>query len=142
VAAIAFADNTIGKVINVGNDFEISIIGLAQKVIRETNSKSEIVFVPYKEAYGEGFEDMERRVPNIELINQLVGWKPRRDLSRMIADISLEMSDAVNREFSEIQQGVRLAFMMASHPRLGGASPLGLVSIDVLALIARHIRLV
>ncbi len=94
VTAIAFADNTIGKVINVGNDFEISIIELAQKVIRETNSKSEIVFVPYKEAYGEGFEDMERRVPNIELINQLVGWKPRRDLSRMIADISLEMSDA------------------------------------------------
>jgi len=92
VTAIAFADNTIGKVINVGNDFEISIIDLAQRVIRETNSKSEIVFVPYKEAYGEGFEDMERRVPNIELINELVGWKPRRELSTMIADISLEMS--------------------------------------------------
>ena len=56
--------------------------------------------------------------------------------------LSLEMSDAVNREFSEIQQGERLAVMMASHPRLGDASPLGLVSIDVLALIARHIRLV
>jgi hypothetical protein len=56
--------------------------------------------------------------------------------------LSLEMSDAVNREFSEIQQGERLAVMMASHPRLGDVSPLGLVSIDVLALIARHIRLV
>ncbi len=91
VLAIAFADNTIGKVINIGNDFEISINGLAKKIIEETGSKSEIVYVPYAEAYGDGFEDMERRVPNIDLINQLVGWKPKRDLSTMIADISVEM---------------------------------------------------
>ena len=91
VIAIAFADNTIGKVINIGNDFEISINGLAQKIIAETGSKSEIVYVPYKEAYGDGFEDMERRVPNIDLINQLVGWKPRRDLTTIISDISAEM---------------------------------------------------
>ena len=91
VLAIAFANNTIGRVINIGNDFEISINGLAKKIIAETGSKSEIVYVPYEEAYGDGFEDMERRVPNIELINQLVGWKPKRDLSTMIADISTEM---------------------------------------------------
>ncbi len=91
VIAIAFADNTIGKVINIGNDFEISINELAQKIISETNSKSEIVYVPYEEAYGDGFEDMERRVPNIDLIHQLVGWKPKRNLSTMIADISTEM---------------------------------------------------
>jgi UDP-glucose 4-epimerase len=89
--AIAFAENTIGKVINIGNDFEISINGLAQKIIIETKSKSEIVFIPYEEAYGGGFEDMERRVPNIDLINQLVGWKPKRDLTTIIADISAEM---------------------------------------------------
>ncbi len=94
VMAIAFAGNTVGKVINIGNDFEISINGLAQKIIAETNSKSEIAYVPYDEAYGQGFEDMERRVPNIDLINQLVGWKPRRDLSRIIADISEEMKNA------------------------------------------------
>jgi UDP-glucose 4-epimerase len=91
VMAIAFAENTIGKVINIGNDFEISINGLAKKIINETSSKSEIVYVPYEEAYGDGFEDMERRVPNIDLINQLVGWKPRRDLSTIIADIAVEM---------------------------------------------------
>ena len=91
VIAIAFADNTIGKVINIGNDFEISINGLAKKIIAETESKSEIVYVPYEEAYGDGFEDMERRVPNINLINQLVGWKPQRDLSTIIADISADM---------------------------------------------------
>ena len=91
VLAIAFADNTIGKVINIGNDFEISINDLARKITDETGSKSEMVYVPYDEAYGDGFEDMERRVPNIDLINQLVGWKPKRDLSTMIADISTEM---------------------------------------------------
>ena len=85
---IAFSENTIGKVINVGNNFEISINDLAKKVIAETNSKSEIVYVPYEEAYGDGFEDMERRVPNIELINSLVGWEPKRNLSTMISDIA------------------------------------------------------
>ena len=91
VIAIAFAENTIGKVINIGNNFEISINELALKIIAETGSQSEIVYVPYEEAYGDGFEDMERRVPNIELINQLVGWKPQRNLSRVIADIFTEM---------------------------------------------------
>jgi UDP-glucose 4-epimerase len=88
VVRIAFAENTIGKVINIGNDFEISINDLAKKVIEQTNSKSEIVYVPYEEAYGDGFEDMERRVPNIELIKSLVGWEPKRDLSTMITDIA------------------------------------------------------
>ncbi len=88
VVRIAFADNTIGKVINIGNDYEISINDLAKKVIEQTKSKSEIIYVPYEEAYGDGFEDMERRVPNIELIKSLVGWEPTRDLSNMISDIA------------------------------------------------------
>ena len=91
VIAVAFAENTVGKVINIGNNFEISIKGLAQKIIAETGSKSEIAYIPYEEAYGDGFEDMERRVPNINLINELVGWKPKRNLSTIIADISAEM---------------------------------------------------
>ncbi len=89
--AIAFSKNTVGRVVNIGNNFEISINDLAKKIIEETGSKSDIVYVPYSEAYGDGFEDMERRVPNIELINQLVGWKPVRDLSTMISDISADM---------------------------------------------------
>jgi len=91
IIAVAFAYNTIGKVINIGNNVEISINGLAEKIIAETGSRSEIVYVPYSEAYGDGFEDMERRVPNIDLINELVGWKPKRDLSTIITDISAEM---------------------------------------------------
>jgi UDP-glucose 4-epimerase len=95
VIAVAFAENTIGKVINVGNNFEISINELAKQIISQTSSKSEIVYVPYEEAYGDGFEDMERRVPNIDLIRQLVGWSPIRDLSTMIDDISAEMKEAI-----------------------------------------------
>jgi UDP-glucose 4-epimerase len=92
VIKIAFSPNTIGKVINIGNDFEISINDLAKRVIAETGSSSSVVHIPYEEAYGDGFEDMERRVPNIDLINQLVGWKPQRDLSSMISDIAKEMN--------------------------------------------------
>jgi UDP-glucose 4-epimerase len=92
VMALAFVNNSIGKVINVGNNFEISINDLAKKIITQTNSKSEIVYVDYEDAYGGGFEDMERRVPNIDLINDLVGWKPERDLATIITDISIEMN--------------------------------------------------
>jgi UDP-glucose 4-epimerase len=92
VLALAFVDSSIGRVVNIGNNLEISIHDLAKKVILETGSKSSIIYVPYQEAYGVGFEDMERRVPNIELINQLVGWKPKRDLSAIISDIAQEMS--------------------------------------------------
>jgi UDP-glucose 4-epimerase len=88
IVRISSAQNTIGKVINIGNNSEISINDLAKKVIAQTNSKSEIVYVPYDQAYGDGFEDMERRVPNIELIKSLVDWAPTRDLSTMIADIA------------------------------------------------------
>jgi UDP-glucose 4-epimerase len=91
VVRIAFSENTIGKVINIGNDFEISINDLAKKVIEETNSQSEIVYVPYEQAYGDGFEDMERRVPNIDLIRSLVDWQPTRDLSNMIEDIAISL---------------------------------------------------
>jgi UDP-glucose 4-epimerase len=91
VIAVAFVDNTLGRVINVGNDFEISMNNLAKKIIEQTNSKSQIAYVPYKEAYGEGFEDMERRIPNIDLIKNLVGWQPKRDLTTIIDDVATEM---------------------------------------------------
>jgi UDP-glucose 4-epimerase len=88
VVSVAFADKTIGKVVNIGNNFEISMIDLAKKIIEETGSKSEIKYVPYSEAYGDGFEDMERRVPNIDLIKSLTGWQPKRDLTQIIKDVA------------------------------------------------------
>lgn len=91
IVLVAFSANTVGRTVNIGNNHEISIIDLAKKVILQTQSKSEIVFTSYSEVYGKDFEDMERRVPNIQLIDQLVGWSPKRDLTTIIDDISTEM---------------------------------------------------
>jgi UDP-glucose 4-epimerase len=79
-----------GQVINLGNDEEISIMGLADRAITLTGSKSEIKFVPYEEAYGEGFEDMRRRVPSLEKAKRLIGYKPTRTLDNIINDVAGE----------------------------------------------------
>jgi UDP-glucose 4-epimerase len=91
VMSVAFSDKTIGKVINIGNNFEISMNDLAKKIIEETGSKSEIKYIPYSEAYGDGFEDMERRVPNIDLIKSLTGWQPKRNLTQIIKDVAEDL---------------------------------------------------
>ena len=91
VVSVAFSDKTVGKVINIGNNFEISMNDLAEKIIEETGSKSEIKYIPYSEAYGDGFEDMERRVPNIDLIKSLTGWQPKRDLTQIIKDVAEDL---------------------------------------------------
>ena len=61
---------------------------LAKKVIEITGSKSEIERIPYAEAYPEGFEDMQRRVPDISKINQVLGWEPKIYLDQIIKDIA------------------------------------------------------
>ena len=73
-----------GQVINLGNDTEITINTLARLAIELTTSKSEIRHIPYTEAYGEGFEDMRRRVPSLEKAKQLIGFKPTRDIRQII----------------------------------------------------------
>ena len=93
VIAVAFSDKTIGQVINIGNDKEISMNNLAKKIIELTNSASQIKYIPYSEAYGDGFEDMERRVPNIDLINTLTGWKPKRGLDEIIKDVAQDLQN-------------------------------------------------
>lgn len=77
-----------GNVINIGNDEEISIKELAEKAIEMTGSVSEIRFIPYEEAYGDGFEDMQRRVPSLEKAARLIGYKPTRTLSDIINDVA------------------------------------------------------
>ena len=85
---VAFSENTVGQVVNIGNNQEISILDLARKIIKATNSKSEIKFLNYEEVYGDSFEDMDRRVPNISLIKKLTGWEPKRDLDQIIQDVA------------------------------------------------------
>jgi UDP-glucose 4-epimerase len=77
----------VGEVFNVGAPFELSINDLADSVIRMTHSSSRVTHVPYEEAYEEGFEDMERRVPDISRITALTGWQPARSLERILDDV-------------------------------------------------------
>lgn len=79
-----------GQVINLGNDEEVSILGLAEKAIEITGSKSEVRYIPYEEAYGDGFEDMRRRVPGLEKAKRLIGYQPTRSLSDIINDVAAE----------------------------------------------------
>lgn len=81
-----------GEVINLGNSEETTIKALAEKAIEMTDSSSEIRYVPYEEVYGEGFEDMQRRVPSLEKAARLIGFKPTRTLEDIINDVSLEFS--------------------------------------------------
>ena len=77
----------VGKVFNVGSNEEISILGLAERVKKLTQSKSEIVFVPYDEAYEEGFEDMPRRVPDISKVGNLIGFRPEMSLDGILNSV-------------------------------------------------------
>jgi UDP-glucose 4-epimerase len=80
-------EKAVGEVFNVGSNHEITISDLARKVKELANSKSEIVLVPYDEAYEEGFEDMPRRVPDITKVNAQVGFKPRLDLEGILKSV-------------------------------------------------------
>ena len=73
-----------GKVYNIGNNQEITIEGLADKIIQMTGSKSKKEFVPYEVAYGRAMEDMMRRVPSIERIKKTIGWEPKTSLTETL----------------------------------------------------------
>ncbi|HCA58169.1 MAG TPA: nucleoside-diphosphate sugar epimerase [Blastocatellia bacterium] len=79
-----------GQVINLGNDEETSIKQLAEKAIELAGSSSELHFVSYDEVYGEGFEDMQRRVPSLDKAKRLVGYQPTRSLADIINDVIRE----------------------------------------------------
>jgi UDP-glucose 4-epimerase len=82
------SDQAVGEVFNVGNNQQISIMELAKKVIEITGSKSIIEKLAYEKAYPQGFEDMQRRVPDISKIKQVLGWSPEIDLDQIIKDIA------------------------------------------------------
>ncbi|MHB1987956.1 MAG: NAD-dependent epimerase/dehydratase family protein [Acidimicrobiales bacterium] len=77
----------VGEVFNVGSTEEISIMALAERIIAKTSSPSSIVLVPYEEAYEEGFEDMQRRLPDTAKIRRLLGWVPCRQLDDVLDDV-------------------------------------------------------
>jgi UDP-glucose 4-epimerase len=80
-------EDSVGQVFNIGSNEEVSIARLAERIRELTNSSSEIVFVPYSEAYEEGFEDMPRRVPDITKIGALVGFHPTTTLDGILREV-------------------------------------------------------
>jgi len=77
----------IGQVFNIGNTEEITILDLAHKIRSMTGSSSEIVLVPYDQAYEAGFEDMPRRVPDLRKVHGLIGYQPRVPLDEILTRI-------------------------------------------------------
>ncbi len=82
--------NCFGQVINLGNDEEVTIKQLAERAIEATGSSSKIRSIPYENVYGDGFEDMQRRVPSLEKARRLIGYKPTRTLGDIINDVAAE----------------------------------------------------
>jgi UDP-glucose 4-epimerase len=83
--------SAIGDVFNVGSSEEISIAALARRVIEATESRSQVMLVPYDLAYEAGFEDMARRVPDVSKISALTGWRAKRGLSEILEDVVAEV---------------------------------------------------
>ena len=88
VLTLTDSDSTIGDYFNVGGIGETTIRELAEKIIERTNSKSTIKFIPYTEAYPAGFEDMQRRVPDITKIKKTIGWSPTHTLDSIIDSVA------------------------------------------------------
>lgn len=88
ILAVIDSPVTIGNVFNIGNNFEVTIEELAQQVIKGTGSQSTITKTPYDTAYNPGFEDMQRRIPDISKIERIVGWTPKLSLDTIISDVA------------------------------------------------------
>ncbi len=89
LADLALCPDAAGQIFNVGNDREVTINDLAERIIRTTGSASRVTHLPYDQVYGEGFEDMRRRVPDLTKIRRAIGYKTTKDLDdiiRMVAD--------------------------------------------------------
>ena len=79
-------DDAIGEVFNIGASEEVSIHALAERIIQRAGSSSTIRLVPYADAYATGFEDMQRRVPDVTKLNSFMGWRARRSLDEILDD--------------------------------------------------------
>jgi UDP-glucose 4-epimerase len=87
VALLEAPDIGAGEIFNIGSTEETRITELAQKVSQHTDTQPDIAYIPYSEAYAPGFEDMQRRVPDISKIVGAIGWQPTRSLDQILADV-------------------------------------------------------
>ncbi len=100
IVLLSEAEEAVGEVFNVGSTQEVTIAALARRTVDLTHSHSEIVYIPYAQAYEAGFEDMRRRVPDISKIRRYVGWEPTIDLDDILKSVIAHAK----------QQGERVSF--------------------------------
>ena len=93
VLTLADTDSTIGDYFNVGGVGETTIKELATKIIERTQSKSTITYIPYTDAYPAGFEDMQRRVPDITKIKKTINWAPTHTLYSIIDSVAASLKN-------------------------------------------------
>ena len=91
IIALAQHPDAPGRTYNVGNTDEVSILDLAAQIREQMDSDSEIVLIPYEQAYAPGFEDMQRRVPDITRIQSLIGWTPEITLAQTLERIRADL---------------------------------------------------
>lgn len=100
---IAAKSSAYGDVFNLGGSYEISIVALAQRIIELLDSPSKIIFVPYEEAYAEGYEDMRRRVPNNTKARNFVGFDPRTTLDEIIMNVADDQRRAAEAQSTKVK---------------------------------------
>lgn len=114
-------DKAVGEVVNVGSNQEISMEGLAHVVKRRTNSESPVTFIPYDQAYEPGFEDMQRRVPALEKLEQLTGFRPATPLTEIVDRVTDYFRKRKEEEYPSASE--RVAFTDATARAAGSTAP-------------------
>jgi UDP-glucose 4-epimerase len=87
IAKLIDCEEAYGKVVNIGNNEEVTMNDLANRVKKLAGSESQIVHIPYEKAYVEGFEDMRRRVPDTSLAKKLIGFEPKYSLDEILKSV-------------------------------------------------------
>jgi UDP-glucose 4-epimerase len=95
-------DASIGEVFNVGSQEQVSILDLARRIIAAAESRSDIVLIPYEDAYEEGFEDMRRGSPSTDKLHGLTGWRPTRVLDDILDETIAEAR--AERQRADVQR--------------------------------------
>lgn len=91
LVGLAQTDAAVGQVFNIGSQEEVSILALAELIRYKTGGRSEIVKIPFTEAFNADFEDMERRIPDLAKINRLIGYEPKTSLDQIVDDVIASM---------------------------------------------------
>jgi UDP-glucose 4-epimerase len=94
---IVKSGSVVGEILNIGNDQETSIAGLANFVRSRLGSRSDIIHVPYEQVYGPGFEDMFRRVPSLAKLERLIGYRPTTPLETIVDAVAADMRSRINQ---------------------------------------------